>query len=164
MLAVGSTRSSYLHATAHLSIKGVNPILTFWVREENIKHVFLKKVFCRCALPQIKRSAMSTQWQGQGGVGGEGGFTLPALQGKFWNMTTFKWRFLASETQFNSLLSIHNTLQYDIVFNTITFCTLCIVSFVSISYSVFKGWKMANIAGKIDYVMTCWGAMGNRGF
>ena len=44
--------------------------------------------------------------------------------------------------------SLHTT---HIVFNTITFCSLSIVSFVSISYSVFGGWKMTNMYEELVY-------------
>ena len=72
---------------------------------------FFKKTTFESPPPQKKKEERCLRSDSAGeGDGGGGGFPLPAPQGKFWDITTL-WLFLASETQFNSLLSSHNTLK-----------------------------------------------------
>ena len=52
--------------------------------------------------------------------------------------TTFKWRFLASETQFNSLLSSHNT--YSFQHNNLLFSLYCLFCF----YFILCFWRVKN--------------------
>ena len=64
---------------------------------------------------------------GRGGEGGGGGLPLPAPQGKFWKITSFKCHFLASETHFLQMpfSRIWDSIQYAFVStqcNTLSYC------------------------------------------
>ena len=79
-----STRSSNLHSTAQISIKGVCYIFNIsskWRKRETC--FFLKKKGLLSPRPYVKKGrATSTQWQGRGGGRGRGRLPPPRPAGK----------------------------------------------------------------------------------
>ena len=92
------------------------------------------------------------------------GFPLPAPQGKFWDITTFKWRFLASETWFNSLC-LHTIHYSKTLFSAQWPFVLSALSLLLLFYTLFflEGGKRPMYLGKLFVWLLGGGAIGYRG-